>query len=330
MYPKYSIIIPIYNAEKTLNRCINSLLAEHYTDMELILVNDGSKDSSLEICNSYSDRFVNVRVIEKENGGVSTARNAGLEAATGKYILFVDSDDYVATDFFKMLEQTIDIGTYDFFQFSYCLCDGHKKKNHICETLTVDSREKMMNHIVNSICRKQLNSPCAKLYLRDIIESHQIRFPIGVSVAEDKVFNIKYSMYIQNYAVSDKVLYYINTENEISLTRGRHANLKQQFQLADDYFREALQEAPITALEKEVYQKAYNFGLCRSIYHDAKQMHQDKIGWLQRQVCIERLCYRINRKHMKYPKSNYCTFITLPVRLYLAPVIDVIAWKLTR
>ena len=86
---EYSVIIPVYNAEKTLKRCVDSLLEQNCSDLELILVNDGSKDSSLEICKAYQNENNCVRVIDKPNGGVSSARNAGLDAAFGQYVLFV-------------------------------------------------------------------------------------------------------------------------------------------------------------------------------------------------------------------------------------------------
>ena len=93
---KYSVIIPVYNAEKTLRRCVDSVLNQNYGDMELLLINDGSTDGSLDICNGYRSFSPQVRVIDKTNGGVSSARNAGLGIAEGEYILFVDSDDYVS------------------------------------------------------------------------------------------------------------------------------------------------------------------------------------------------------------------------------------------
>lgn len=326
---KYTVIIPVYNAERTLRRCLDSLLAESYSDAEIILVNDGSTDSSVSICKDYSKKHVNIHCIEKENGGVSTARNVGLDVAVGDYILFVDSDDYVAPNFFSTLDHALEVTPCDWIQFSCCFDDGREKRNHIYSPLVAENRAELMPHIINAICRKSINGPVAKLYRRNLIESNQIRFPVGASVAEDRVFNIKYSMYIRNYAVSNRVLYYISTENENSLTRGRHADLKQQFQITDAYFQTALHEAPIAVSEKKSYKKAYNFGNCRSIYHDAKLMHQDKVGWLQRQIRLGKLCDEINRKHMKYPKTRYCTLVTLPVRLRLTPVVDAIAWKLT-
>ena len=243
MQPKYSVIVPVYNAERTLRRCVDSLLAERYPDMELILVNDGSKDASLKICRDYADRFENVRVIDKENGGVSTARNAGLDAAGGSFVLFVDSDDFVMPGFFLTIDQIQSSSNADFIQFSYCFDDSSQIRESRLGPLIVSTRKEIIPLIVNAICRKTLNSPWAKLYKRDLLEAHHIRFPVGASVAEDRVFNIHYSFYIQSYVVSEEVLYVVDTGNENSLTRGRHADLQRQFDITDEYFYQALNDA---------------------------------------------------------------------------------------
>ena len=94
-----SIIIPVYNAEKRLVKCIDSILTQSYIHFELLLINDGSKDSSGTICDAYAQKDNRVKVFHKENGGASSARNIGIERATGEYIVFVDSDDYVEKDY---------------------------------------------------------------------------------------------------------------------------------------------------------------------------------------------------------------------------------------
>ena len=330
MRPKYSVIIPVYNAEKTIRRCLKSLLNDRFVDAEIILVNDGSNDKSGEICLEYANNYSNVRYIDKENGGVSTARNAGLDVANGDYVLFVDSDDYVAAGYFFAVNQMIEQTSCDLIQFSYLFDNGIEKRNRMYMPIIVNGRNQLMPHISNAICRKTINAPWAKLYRRALIEKHHIRFPEGVSVAEDRAFNIKYSMYIHSYAVSDQIIYCVSTENENSLTRSRHNDLNVQFSITRQFFLDALTTVPISTNEKEQYRRAYNFGDCRSIYHDAKLLHQDHMGWIARQKHLGKLCREINQRKMKYPKSKYCTLITLPVRMYLTPVIDVIAWKLSR
>ena len=103
--PKISVIIPVYNTEKYLRRCIDSVLAQTYQDFELLLIDDGSKDSSGAICDEYASQDTRVRVFHKENGGVSSARNLGLDHARGEWITFVDADDWMADD---MLQQMLD------------------------------------------------------------------------------------------------------------------------------------------------------------------------------------------------------------------------------
>ena len=104
--PQISIIIPVYNAEKYLRKCIESVIAQTYKDWEAILVNDGSKDSSLAICQEYADKEERIRVIDKENGGVSSARNRGLAVARGEWITFMDSDDWLDDDAFQVYIET--------------------------------------------------------------------------------------------------------------------------------------------------------------------------------------------------------------------------------
>ena len=98
-----SIIVPVYKAEKYLSRCVDSILGQTYKDLEVILVDDGSPDGSGVLCDAYAAKDSRVRVIHKENGGVSTARNVGLDAAGGDYISFVDSDDYVDPDMYEKM-----------------------------------------------------------------------------------------------------------------------------------------------------------------------------------------------------------------------------------
>ena len=102
---KYSVIIPVYNAQKTLKRCLDSLLGQAREDVEIILINDGSSDRSGAIIEDYRNRYPNIRAVAQENSGVSAARNRGLDEAKGTYITFVDSDDYVSDDYFRVMDE---------------------------------------------------------------------------------------------------------------------------------------------------------------------------------------------------------------------------------
>ena len=118
---KISVIVPVYNVEKWLNMCVDSILAQSYKNLEVILVNDGSTDKSKDICDSYSKKDNRVRVLNIKNSGQSVARNNGLKKATGDYILFVDSDDYISdNNIFKKFVKILEESNYDFIYTSYC------------------------------------------------------------------------------------------------------------------------------------------------------------------------------------------------------------------
>ena len=200
--PKYSVIIPIYKAEKTLRRCVDSLLNQNYSDIELILVNDGSPDGSGAICEEYADRYTCVVYIDKSNGGVSTARNAGLDVATGEYVLFVDSDDYVSEDYFQTLDNLAVDRNDDLVMFSYIVTDGKHSQRKIAELFQSDDPEKSVPMFSRMLYTKSINHPVTKRYVRKIIEDNHIRFPENLYIGEDKCFNLQYVMYCYSCQVS--------------------------------------------------------------------------------------------------------------------------------
>ena len=138
MNPVISIIIPVYNVEKWLNKCIDSILSQSYENFEVILVNDGSTDKSKDICDQYSKEDNRVKVFDILNSGQSVARNIGLKEAKGDYILFIDSDDYISDK--AIIEKFINIldnNNYDFIYTSYCRFeDGNEEK--ITEILPIN------------------------------------------------------------------------------------------------------------------------------------------------------------------------------------------------
>ena len=324
-----SVIVPVYNAETTIQRCVNSLLSQECGDVEIILINDGSTDRSSEICRAFTQTHPEIRLIEKTNGGVSTARNAGLEVAQGTYVCFVDSDDYVSPTFFSEIRVAILEKPWDLIRFSYCVEKMEATNKRIMKSYSARSREQVLPQIIHDICSKGINSPWAKVYRKDIIDQNGIRFPVGASMAEDRAFNICYSLHINSYLVSERIIYYVNIQNDNSLSRKQHTDLATQFQITSSYLTEAIENAVISETDKEAYRKAINFGICRSVYRDAKELHRNEVGWLVRQKEIWKRCKEINRKRMQYPHTKYCRRISLPVRLCMTVVIDIIAWKLT-
>ena len=121
-----SVIVPVYNAEKYLKKCLDSLVNQSYKDLEIILVNDGSQDGSEKICKDYEEKDSRIILINKNNGGPSSARNLGIEKANGEYLSFIDSDDYLALDFYEKLEKSITKNNADIAFCKYVLCYGEK------------------------------------------------------------------------------------------------------------------------------------------------------------------------------------------------------------
>lgn len=193
--PSISIIVPVYRAEKVLHYCIDSILNQKFTDFELILVDDGSPDSSGKICDEYAEKDMRVRVIHKQNGGVSSARNIGIEAARGEYICFVDSDDYLESNYLKELIETK--RKYPDFDNIWCgfytVRDYYKNKK---ETVVAEKDKNYSFYNLSGImdlCEKWfVQMPWNKLYKTKTIVENSIVFPPELSLGEDYIFNLRY------------------------------------------------------------------------------------------------------------------------------------------
>lgn len=180
-----SIIVPVYNTEKYLDRCIQSILAQTYTDFELLLINDGSTDSSGAICDKYAEQDSRVRVFHKENGGVSSARNMGLDNAKGEWVTFVDSDDWVKQDYlYSMISQA----DADLVMSSFDIIDNVEVWDNVIECKLYSQKE-IKDFIDKYIFTANLCSPWCKLFRSSVISN--LRF-INITFAEDTIFVLEY------------------------------------------------------------------------------------------------------------------------------------------
>lgn len=225
-----SVIIPVYNVEKTLERCINSVINQTYTNLEIILVNDGSTDNSLQICEKFKYKDPRIKIVNKENGGLSSARNAGLDIMTGKYVAFLDSDDYIDESMYEDLLSCID--KYD-VDTALCstqrvLSDGtvipilESIENHLfCNDEVIKDFLLGMFYNHDKISDKDYQYEMAvwrALYTADIIRKNNIRYISEREiVSEDILFDLDYFRY-------SKKVYYLNKhyhyycDNSSSLT----------------------------------------------------------------------------------------------------------------
>ena len=243
-----SVIVPVYNAEAALERNVNSILNQEYRDLELILVDDGSKDGSPAICDAFAAADPRVHVIHKPNGGVSAARNDGLKVATGTYIQFLDADDWIPEDSTKLLVRTAEEKDADLVvgEFYRVVGENISRKGSI-ESDRVLNRREYAEFMKLSPADYYYGVIWNKLYRRSIIEEYDIQMDPDVSFCEDFIFNLEYVLHCDRIApLLAPVYYYVKTEGSLvaqSLTPRRVFDMKTSvYQYYDSFFRNVLDE----------------------------------------------------------------------------------------
>jgi glycosyltransferase involved in cell wall biosynthesis len=245
MKPKISIIVPIYNVENYIPRCFESLLGQTLENIEIIAINDGSTDSSGKILSAYVARDSRVKVIEKNNGGVSSARNEGLKQVTGEYIGFVDPDDWVDPDMYENMYLSAIQENSDIVMCTYIREFGsHSKlKNfNLPEKIVYKNNElksKVVRRLVGPL-NEELTNPemldawgtvWSKLYRSNLVLDNNLSF-IDLSVIgtnEDSLFNMEAFFYANSFVFINKPYYHYWRENNLSVTTNYKPNLVNQF-----------------------------------------------------------------------------------------------------
>lgn len=291
-----SVIVPIYNVGRYIDRCVNSIINQSYANLEIILVDDGSTDESSEICDRYTDQ--RVKIIHKENGGLGSARNAGLDIASGKYVTFVDGDDEIEKNHIENLYRLMVLKKCD-----TCLC-GHTK-------VYSNSRFVNANYLKNQcfegreILRKVLSrmmgsepgkydkvemSVCMALFSNDIIQTNGIRFVSEREfISEDLIFDFDYYQYCQRIVVSEDVGYYYY-DNAGSLTTKYNPS---RFDLQKKMTLEEIQRAKVLSIYEESRYRIYStfMGIARySIKLEQKFSKENGVETAQnniRKICCD-------------------------------------------
>lgn len=223
--PLVSIIIPAYNAETTIEKCVRSVISQKYSNIEIIIVNDGSIDNTILKCCELASSDTRIRVIEQKNAGCSAARNAGLKQSKGDYIAFVDADDILDCEFLSKMMSVNDSCDIDLIMcgitFHYYNPD-YQVRRGFNNTVIVYESEMIPTLIRESCCNGMIYSSCNKLYKREIILHANMTFPLHKEPIEDILFNCEYMRFIRSIAVLKECLYIYNkTDNESNVTRYR-------------------------------------------------------------------------------------------------------------
>ena len=223
--PKFSIIIPVYNAEKTIEKCVNSLLSQSFCDYEIILVDDCSKDLSLQICENLAKKDNKVHILKLENNsGVSTARNYGLKNAKGKYILFIDSDDFVKENYFEVInsnffdEDLLLFGCFDYLEDENNIATIKNNLLNCTATASNFNEQGFYTLFKNSF----FSCPWNKVFKKQTLEEFNILFDTSCVCFEDFLFNLEYVKHVSSLKIIDTPIYYYRqplTINQISKRR---------------------------------------------------------------------------------------------------------------
>ncbi len=250
---KVSIIVPVYNVEKYLARCIDSLLAQTYTNLEIILVNDGSPDNSLSICNQYAQQDDRIVVVDKPNGGPSSARNAGLDRASGELIGFVDSDDYVDKNMFEVLVSNMEKYGARVSQMGWTTFEDKVE-------FTYSNKCKLVNKNVERYLLQNNNLYCAVRYLFSKELIGDIRFDENMKNAEDQKFIYQTLVNADSIVCSNYVGYFYY-QNTSSLSNGKINSNHYR----DIEYRKALVEQ--VAKNNKKYAKSHLLNAYMALYY---------------------------------------------------------------
>lgn len=307
-----SVIIPIYNAEKFIQKCIDSVLAQSYKDFELILVDDGSQDFSASICDEFAKFDRRIKVIHQLNGGEASARNTGLKNSEGQYIAFVDSDDYVDTDYLNTLYDLHIKYKADYVscQCRYLQLNGdifiHKQspKEETEILINLDTADYSSWYLSGGVwCR---------LYRKDIIDKFNLSFDLDYKIGCDYVFNMQYLSHVGVAVATSKCAYtYVQQETSIMHTANIEAGISGMY--ATEAGRQAI------SMHKRLSNQVDMMNIIRTIEYLQRNDVKNAITQSQRQTMLNFV-----KEHMRGKKIDF------KIRLFIKGKIPLMAKFLNR
>ena len=238
MVPKVSVIVPVYNSEKYIERCLNSILEQNYNEFELIVINDGSKDKSLEILKDYQNKFPQIiTLIDQENTGVAKTRNNAIKMAKGKYIMFIDNDDFIDKDYIETFVKAAEKEDFD------VVLGGYRRPNEKGEII------KELKLPQEEWAKFMIFAPWARIYKKEYLIQNDIEF-LSTNIGEDVFFNIQAMLISEKIKIIDYIGYnwFFNTESVSNTTQKNIQNL-QVFELLNSCYN--------VLKEKNILEKNY-------------------------------------------------------------------------
>ena len=299
-----SVIVPIYNSEKYIKKCIESILSQTYNNFEIILIDDGSTDNSPTICDEYAKQDNRIKVVHKKNGGVSSSRNCGIKLAKGKYLTFIDSDDYF--DNYFLANSIKGINNVDMYLsgLKMELYDGNKIAKTIDYTqskssiMTIKELFEKQNITYPHTC---ICGPWAKLYKTSIIKNKNILFDEKTNLGEDTLFNLTYFKNIKNVFFDKKAYYHYRRINNESLFSSYHPDIYEKHIKVYDTIRNLLKSQNCSKECLNRFEDLYASLLIGCIHHIFKfsKKKTDRINVINKVMNNEYIKYATPRNTIK-------------------------------
>lgn len=294
-----SIIVPVYNSEKFLERCLQSLMKQSFLQFEVLLLDDGSTDNSLSICKEYAEADKRIRVFHTENQGVSATRNMGLKYAQGKYIRFVDADDYIPQESLEKLVKTIINADADLVIGRYMTNERWLYTGDVPEGQ--QSIEFMLNHLLDYLPSFFYGVLWNKLYKTTVIRENQIDFMRDINWSEDMLFNMEYLMQCNTiYYIEDEVYYYERRKGTLSHSCNQYT-IEKGIDMEALRFHVTLRLIQRKCNTERMLTKAYDFFFNR-VHRSLNSIVAEKISFHEKRTYFALI---LNHKAVREAVLNY-------------------------
>ncbi len=253
-----SVIVPIHNVAPYLHKCVDSVLKQSYTDLDILLIDDGSEDESGKICDEYASGDRRIRVLHKRRGGLSDARNAGLRAACGKYIYFLDGDDYIGEGLLRKAHEELTRENADVCCWGYTRISENgnilSKQSYETGEFAIETSRKKFDFLTERYLTERCGSSAwSRLYKAAVIKENNLLFEDDLTVqGEDTLFNMRYLLYIKKVCVIDETAYYYRMRNN-SLSKGLKQTELRRYHRSMLYLWSYFDEAGMREFQEAFY-----------------------------------------------------------------------------
>ena len=308
MEKEVSIIVPVYRTEKYLEKCIDSIVKQSYKRLQILLIDDGSPDNSGKICDDWAKRDNRIQVIHQKNQGVSAARNSGIEKAKGTYLCFVDSDDYILSDYISNLVKNIEQEKTD-----WAMCGFYRKQDNYNYTDGYQScriKKEDKSYYWYACIDLKGRYLWNKIYDTNIIQTNNIHFEVGIHPGEDTLFNLQYSFHADKMSIISEPLYvYVDSDNSVmkrDLKKSAFENYERQIQPYSQLLKRDLRENEKECVYLRIIEVSINL-----IYDNRKY---------RRGFNVEQYKVYVRKNFYKYLQATY-----IPVRMKIRYILQLLS-----